>query len=205
MSHFRADRLRAPHPSASQGPLATARTGPEVSTPHLEDFCATLHRDGLLDRLPVGGLEPDDVAELLEAGGWASGGPGAQAIHRATGGNPFFVTELAHHGASPDDVLPDSIRTVLDARLDRLDDQTARLVALAAVAGPDAAIPVLARAGGFSGDEVLDHVDAAIGVGVLTEDGPTGSVTVIGRAPRRTGGGRSGDGRRVARGVLTRT
>ena len=156
--------------------VATARTGPQTSSPHLEEFCAHLHRDGFLDRLTVGGLEPGDVAELLAAGGWDSG-PGAQAIHRATGGNPFFVTELAHHGAAPDESLPDSIRTVLDARLDRLDDQTARLVALAAVAGPDAAIPVLARAGGFSGDEVLDCVDAAIGEGVLTEDGPTGSVT----------------------------
>ena len=156
--------------------VATARTGPQTSSPHLEEFCANLHRDGFLDRLTVGGLEPGDVAELLAAGGW-DGGPGAQAIHRATGGNPFFVTELAHHGAAPDEALPDSIRTVLDARLDRLDDQTTRLVALAAVAGPDAAIPVLARAGGFSGDEVLDCVDAAIGEGVLTEDGPTGSVT----------------------------
>ena len=103
--------------------VATARTGPQTSSPHLEEFCANLHRDGFLDRLTVGGLEPGDVAELLAAGGW-DGGPGAQAIHRATGGNPFFVTELAHHGAAPDEALPDSIRTVLDARLDRLDDQT---------------------------------------------------------------------------------
>jgi DNA-binding SARP family transcriptional activator len=157
--------------------IGTARTGPQTSSPHLEDFCATLHRDGLLTRLAVAGLEPEDVAELLAAGGWSNGGPGAQAIHRATGGNAFFVTELAQHGGATDDALPDSIRSVLDARLDRLDDQTSRLVALAAVAGPDAAIPVLARAGGFSGDEVLDCVDAAIREGVLTEDGPTGSVT----------------------------
>src|SRR4029079_10363911 len=50
--------------------IGTARTGPDTSSPPLEEFCSTLHRDGLLTRLPLSGLSTHDVGELLVAGGW---------------------------------------------------------------------------------------------------------------------------------------
>ena len=59
-------------------------------------------------RLTLGALSPDAVAEL------AHGSPvDAQRLHRATAGNPFFITEAL---ASPDDPVP---RTVVDAVLAR--------------------------------------------------------------------------------------
>jgi DNA-binding SARP family transcriptional activator len=158
--------------------LGTVRTVPHHPNQELDTFLSALHRDGLVDRVSLEGLGPDDVAALLESGGWSAGGATPRAVHRATGGNPFFVTELAQQGAAPDGTeLPDSVREVLGARLDRLDEQTSRLVSLAAVGGPVVPISVLARAGHFSGEEVLDGIDTAIAEGVLTEEGPTGSVT----------------------------
>jgi DNA-binding CsgD family transcriptional regulator/tetratricopeptide (TPR) repeat protein len=60
-------------------------------------------------RLALGALSPDAVSEL------ADGSPvDAQRLHRATAGNPFFVTEAL---ASPDDPVP---RTVVDAVLARV-------------------------------------------------------------------------------------
>ena len=165
--------------------------GRRPRAPHLEEFCANLAPRRVprpAHRRRASNPATSPSCSRPAAGERRARGPGHPPGH---GRQPVLRDRArATTAPRPTTALPDSIRTVLDARLDRLDDQTTRLVALAAVAGPDAAIPVLARAGGFSGDEVLDCVDAAIGEGVLTEDGPTGSVTFP-HAPRAAGGARA--------------
>lgn len=158
--------------------IGTVRTLPASPSIALDAMLADLHRDGMLVRLALGGLDGEEVQALLDATGWSGDAPAADAILRATSGNPFFVSELAAHGADSAELpLPESIREVLGGRLDQLDDRTGRLVAVAAVAGPVVAFPVLAEACGLPGEDALDAIDLAIAQGILTEDGPAGSVT----------------------------
>jgi len=88
-------------------------------------------------RLPLGGLSPDAVGELA-----AGSAVDAQRLHRATAGNPFFVTEAL---ASPDDPVP---RTVVDAVLARVHRLTpaARAVVEQLAVVPSRVEPALLRA-----------------------------------------------------------
>jgi predicted ATPase len=76
-------------------------------------------------RLPLGRLSPDAVAEL------AAGSPvDVQRLHRATAGNPFFVTEAL---ASPDDAVPRTVVDAVLARVHRLSPATRSVVEQLAV------------------------------------------------------------------------
>jgi len=154
--------------------IATLRTVPAVTTPHLESFMTELQRAGALTRVSLGGLDEHEVAELLDASDSILA-TRASAIHRATHGNPFFVTELAEHGDTA--TLPASVRDVLGARLAKVPPSASRLLAVAAVAGPSASLPVLSTATGLDSDELIDAIDASLEVGLLAEDEVTGSLT----------------------------
>ncbi|MDT0350207.1 ATP-binding protein [Pseudonocardia charpentierae] len=88
-------------------------------------------------RLSLGGLSPDAVAEL--AGGSAVD---AQRLHRATAGNPFFVTEAL---ASPDDPVPRTVVDAVLARVHRLSPAARAVVEQLAVV-PSRVEPALLRA-----------------------------------------------------------
>lgn len=148
--------------------IGTVRTVPATDNPHLDSLINDLRRQGLLTSLELGGLEQHEVAELLDASGQQAGAARAAAIHRATHGNPFFVTELARHG--DDATLPASVRDVLAERLARMSASTSRLLAVTATAGPTASLPVLTQASGLDHDDFVDAVDEAIAAGLLTEE-----------------------------------
>jgi DNA-binding SARP family transcriptional activator len=151
--------------------VCTARVPGDGPTPELDRVASELGRDGLLTRVPVGGLRDTDVEVLLRAGGrdWAVAGE----LREATGGNAFFLTELIAHGI--DDLhggeLPESIRTMVGVRLDRLDTTVMQVLNLAAVAGGAATLPVLSAASGLDTDRLLDATDRAVDAGLLVEDG----------------------------------
>ncbi len=157
--------------------VATLRDLPVVSTPVVDRYLADLQRDDLLVRVPLTGLGVDEVSELLAASGWADAESEAAAIHRATAGNPFFVTELADRGSRGVSVeVPPSLREVLNGRLDGLDRSTARLVDVAAVAGRSLPLTAIAAAAGLGTDQLLDAIDDAIAAGVLTEEASSGGL-----------------------------
>jgi DNA-binding CsgD family transcriptional regulator/tetratricopeptide (TPR) repeat protein len=88
----------------------------------------------------------------------------AAAVHRQTGGNPFFVTEiLGGDGAG----LPLSVRDAVLGRVARLPTSAVRLVEAAAIAGP--------RVESWLLDAVLPSefgdVEECLSGGVLVEDG----------------------------------
>ena len=143
----------------------------------VDRYLADLQRDDLLVRVPLTGLGVDEVSELLAASGWADAESEAAAIHRATAGNPFFVTELADRGSHGTSVeVPPSLREVLNGRLDGLDRSTARLVDVAAVAGRSLPLTAIAAAAGLGTDQLLDAIDDAIAAGVLTEEASSGGL-----------------------------
>ena len=148
--------------------IGTLRTVPVTDNPDLDALLSSLHRDAILRRVRLDGLDERDVAELLDVIGEGTGGARAAAVHRATRGNPFFVTELASHGDAR--TLPASIRDVLSERLGRVSPAATRLLSVSAVGGPTVPLAALASAAGLADLDFVDAVDEAIRAGLLSEE-----------------------------------
>jgi DNA-binding CsgD family transcriptional regulator/tetratricopeptide (TPR) repeat protein len=101
----------------------------EIGPTHLlRTFVGELASSATTVRVDLAPLSEQAVAVLV--------GPraiDAAALHRQTGGNPFFVTEILADGGSR---LPISIREAVLGRVARLSAPAMRLVDAAAVAGP---------------------------------------------------------------------
>src|SRR5690606_6217280 len=105
--------------------LATVRTVPVTENPALDAFLGDVRRDHLLHRVLLGGLDHDEVAELVRVNGSEVPRERVDDVLLATHGNPFFVTEIAEHGSGSS--VPDSVRDVIGARLARLGADAVRL------------------------------------------------------------------------------
>ena len=141
---YRDDEVGPEHPlTVALGDLAT---------------CAELRRVQLdpLSRGAVATLAADNGINVAE-------------LHRLTGGNPFFVTEVlaAGPGALRDGVLPRSVSEAVWGRLGRLSAAAREVVHAAAICGP--------RTGTVLLEKVCCQAFAALGeclsIGVLTVDG----------------------------------
>ncbi len=146
----------------------------------LTALLAELAREPVTRRLSLGGLSDRDVARYLEL----SSSPIASAelvatLHEETDGNPLFVTEtvrlLIEEGAhsEPDAVVriafPQSVRDVIARRLAHLSDECNRVLVLAAVLGREFALTALARLSGSSEDQLLETLDEAMTVRVISD------------------------------------
>ncbi len=109
-------------------------------------------------------LEPLSVAAVGELGGF--GEQEAAEVHRVTGGNPFFVTEVIAAGAGE---VPATVRDAVLARIARLEPRTRTLLrTLSVVPGR-----VERRVADTLADELAAGVDALVGAersGVLVGD-----------------------------------
>ena len=157
----------------------------------LTKLLADLHREANVTRLTLSGLDSGELADLLAA---AAGheldddGIGlAHALRRETGGNPFFTAEILRHlgetggivlgadgrwtvaGELEDLGLPGSIRDVVGRRVERLGDETTRVLSLAAVMGREFDVGVLATITDIDDDALIDLLDAAVNAAVLVE------------------------------------
>ncbi len=151
-----------------------------------DDELATGHPLTALARLPASAalvlraLGAGDVGRLAAAELQAE--PDATlvaAIHERTGGNPFFVKEIAralHARGRPYDAaglehvpLSAGLRHVLQARLDRLSAGCRELLALCATMGAEVALVAVACASGRPAAEVLQLFDEARRAYVLVE------------------------------------
>ncbi|HEY7102530.1 MAG TPA: AAA family ATPase [Mycobacteriales bacterium] len=122
--------------------------------------------------LPLSGLDPAGVAAVVAEVTGEPADPGLVArLHRRTGGNPFFVRELARLGAAA--AAPGTVRDALERRLARLSAPCAELVTAAAVGGPRIRPAVLGRVLP-AGYDLGALVDEAVRARVLagTADGP---------------------------------
>jgi DNA-binding CsgD family transcriptional regulator/tetratricopeptide (TPR) repeat protein len=111
-----------------------------------------------IDELQVPALSVDAVATLV-----AGRGVDAAALHRATGGNAFFVTEILAGGRG---LVPASVRDAVAARVARLSDNAVKTLRATAILGPRAERPAVLAVAGASGAGGLDECLAR---GVLEE------------------------------------
>ena len=94
----------------------------------------------------ISATRPDDsmfltLAPLSESAVASLAGEGADAVYAATGGNPFYVTELLASRTAAD--LPPSVANAVLGRASRLDEDARRLVELVSVVPNRVATTVL--------------------------------------------------------------
>jgi tetratricopeptide (TPR) repeat protein len=102
-------------------------------------------------------LPPLSLAAVERLGG---GLAGAKAVHDATGGNPFFVSEVLAGGWTGTEPVPTTVRDAVLTRVQRLGMDAQRAARAAAVLGPAIPIPVVldvAGVGRGSIDECVAH------------------------------------------------
>lgn len=125
----------------------------------------------------LGGLSRSEVAEIVghRAGREADGALVAR-LHSATGGNPFFVTEvastLAQRGAFDEGrgaglEIPASVRASIRARVLALGGEPIKVLSAAAALGDLFDLETLQRVAGCELDAVLEVIDAAARAGVV--------------------------------------
>lgn len=165
-------------PGAVAGPVLVVGTfratevGPELT--------AALARFARAEpvRLYLGGLSGEETGQLVRAlAGAEVDEPAVRLIHRRSGGNPFFVRELARllatEGGAAVGEVPPGVRDVIRHRLGRLPVAAQSVLRQASVLGRDVDPDVLAALTG-DGAPLLDALDDALRAGFLTEYGPDG-------------------------------
>ncbi len=169
--------LGATHPVALRSPLAA--------------LVQTLTREGRLVRLPLTRLAREDIAALVQQlratpaellGDW---------LARFSEGNPYILVELVRYARGHDilrddgtfdaealsrsPVVPQSVYTLIQARLARLSDAARRMLDAAVAVGREFEFEIAARAAALSESAALDALDELRAAGLVypNRDDPT--------------------------------
>ncbi|MEU3625126.1 BTAD domain-containing putative transcriptional regulator [Amycolatopsis coloradensis] len=142
-------------------------------SPRLTDFLGRAARADPV-RVYLGGLPETAIADLVRVTtGQEVDAETAGMIHRRSGGNAFFVRELARllaaEGPSALDTVPPGVRDVVRHRVEALPDEARGVVRRAAVIGTDFDLALLEA---LAGETALDAVEIAVRQGFLTERAP---------------------------------
>ena len=169
--------------------IGTYRTTDAGAAQPAAQLVADLRRESRIIRIPLGGLAPADVAELLrEVVGQpldARGAQFAEQLHRDTAGNPFFVIEVLRHlsesgalDSNADDPvragspsIPEGVREAVGRRLERLMQGTTEILRCAAVIGPVFHLDVLADVAECPQESALTFLETACGANLVAEVG----------------------------------
>jgi DNA-binding SARP family transcriptional activator len=151
--------------------VATAREDELAEAPVLRRTMEELHRDDSAARVDLGPLTRAETLRLVErlsrakgaAGTWPDAG---ERIWRASNGHPLIVVETVRaledaagvHGAA-DLPVPERVRRLLSARLDRVGSSGRTLLAAAAIIGRAFDFRLLAAAAGLGEAETAEGVE----------------------------------------------
>nr|MBO2501389.1 hypothetical protein [Thermoanaerobacterales bacterium] len=118
---------------------------------------------GAAEWLTLTGLPEDEVAPVLAAAlGREPSADEVRSVHRQTGGNPLFVTQVGRLlAAGAPATVPTGVREVLARRLARLSVACDRVLAVAAVVGTTFDVDVLVEVTGEPHDRVVAALDEA--------------------------------------------
>jgi tetratricopeptide (TPR) repeat protein len=143
----------------------------------LDETLAALARAEAL-RIELTGLDAEETLALVSAvAGREVSKHIADGLWARTEGNPFFLRELIglltseHRLDRPDTApVPVQVREVVLRRIARLPQATAAVLSVAAIAGRDFDIDVVAEAASVEVEEALEDIDAAVAAGLVVED-----------------------------------
>lgn len=118
-----------------------------------------LATSGVVDRIRLDPLSPAAVADLA-----AGSGVNAEALHRLTGGNPFYVTEAL--AAGPELLrggeLPRTLTDAVQGRLARLSIAARQTACATAVCGPRADLELLHQICPAAGEGLVECLNAGV-------------------------------------------
>ncbi|WBB67145.1 helix-turn-helix transcriptional regulator [Micromonospora sp. WMMD812] len=152
--------------------VCTYRTD-ELQRGHpLRPFLAELDRARGVERIDLGRLDRDGTGAILtDLLGAEPASRAVDDIHDRTQGNPFFIEELA---AAGDPIgcatLPDTLRDLLLARVDRLPDPAQRVLRIAAAGGTRFAHQLIAEVAGLPESELEDALRATVAAQLVVAD-----------------------------------
>lgn len=167
--------------------LGTYRTTDLTRNHPLTPLLADLRRIDGAERVVLHGLDTAELLELMETlAGHELDDDAielAHRVHRETQGSPFFAVEILRQlretgGIAVEDgrwrvsgelTIPDSVREVLDRRIDRLGEDTRTLLSTAALLGADFSPDMVLLLTDAPEDDVLDALEAAVSAGILEE------------------------------------
>jgi DNA-binding CsgD family transcriptional regulator/tetratricopeptide (TPR) repeat protein len=140
----------------------------------LRPFLAELDRGRRVERLELARFGRVEVAAQL-AGIQGEPVPAelAERIHARSGGNAFFVEELA--AACADGELPPSLRDTLLARIELLAEPAQQVLRVAAAAGARVEHELMAEVAGLPEGELLAALREAVSAQVLLADAADGT------------------------------
>jgi class 3 adenylate cyclase/tetratricopeptide (TPR) repeat protein len=149
------------------------------------------YRPSWMDRsyaaqLPLQPLSPADSREVVRSVPARLDERVTEAIVAKADGNPLFLEQLAldaaeTHGAQAAGRVPNTIHDVVMARIDRLPDQTRRLLQTAAVIGREFSLPLLRAV--WRGSDPEPHLHELIRLEFLYEREASGDATYVFRHP----------------------
>ena len=142
----------------------------------LRPFLAELDRGRRVERLELARFGPAEVAAQL-AGIQGAPVPAELAgrIHARSGGNAFFVEELAATAGGAERELPPSLRDTLLARIELLAEPAQQVLEVVSVAGAAVTDPLLAEVAGLPEAELLAGLREAVSAHVLLADAGDGT------------------------------
>jgi class 3 adenylate cyclase/DNA-binding SARP family transcriptional activator len=167
--------------------LGTYRSTDVPGTERVVDALTDLSREVALERVAIGGLADDDVAQLIgELDGRRPSGMLGSAMRRDTAGNPLFVTQLLRHLADTRVLVerdgelalaagtgrlgvPDSAKELVARRLAGLPAETVSGLRTAAVIGRAFGPELVAAVEHKDPDAVLDALEQAVAAGLVEE------------------------------------
>jgi ATP/maltotriose-dependent transcriptional regulator MalT len=154
------------------------RTDDLDSAPDSRRFLAELDRDTGVDRLELQPLEREEARELLAARGASGVSPERlDDLQRRSGGNPFYLEQLASATDSGDGAgaaLTTGLREVLAAQLADLPPRTRQVLRAAAAAGRRVDDDILAAVLDAPHAEVADALRLAMARRILVDAEDTG-------------------------------
>ena len=162
----------------------------------LSTVLGDLRREHPFERVHLKGLDTDDIALSMErATGQSIGRRGhrlAEALSRATDGNPFFIIQILGHLTDTGRIyekdgvwtfdesveelgIPEGVKEVIGRRVSSLSENANTALGIASVLGRDFSLDLLERVADLTPDELVDGLDEAIRSGIVLEaQGPAG-------------------------------
>lgn len=164
------------------------------ATRRLQTVIERLHRRRLVERLSVGPLAEEHLAELLTS--LVGREPPMQLVrllYRETEGNVFFAEEVVRHLLEEADVfddqgawradlgtldleIPETVLLTIGRRLDALEEQTRSALAVAALIGRGFGFDLLRQLTESGEDELIDVLDEAERARIITSTSEGGAV-----------------------------